>query len=754
MLSITNLGIARTPAGKRLSLIAIFFLIFYYVVIKLMNSRLFVKKTQANFYYDEKGVVASTWTERIKDENTFENKGNYGSNNPSGTENDFDTEVGIDKDGKGGAENDLDWRTRLRKANDDLEQWISDEISKAKNKASADDIAYWAEQLKMTADERESGRAMTDEQSLLKLEEMVAKFAYELRPRKDISGTKKIFLSTLYGGFCNKALALANALEEARRQEQVLVLDFFWLLFIAVNFDAELLFARSGASIELRWAYDKTSGAPRLGDGTLRFHSGAGLYCSGKTSLDVVRTALRPRKELRVMAKKELEKLRSDGAEVIMAVHVRNLDRPINDPHDIGNGEFCHEQGTHGTRVFYRPDDYALSPSLINLAKKEFPEIKSWNKIGIFLSTDNQRGDVDKTFFDKSIWEKTGVVAALTTRQHGAYRGSLNIKGYVQDETSMVQDMWSNTLSDIFVAHPSSSCESFVTQWRTINKPIPYPKTCWEKYLDSEFQGDGRDLCRHGFRIALYDDGVSLSPCEMIISIAGLMEIARDRMRLLLRPVDIILWGSNLDFIERYLDIDHLRETAKARGILLVPFRTGQFKQLKLSSISSVSYSDFTTRGIKPQEILNKYLGKSIDALRLGGIRPNLSLMREAETNSLFSSSKPVVIQAKDQLPPGGQKVCCDPTVTTQSILGINQTPDDFPSIKQDEHSTLLHVDFSTDSNKKQTMLNLWLATIAQYYECRNPGICSQVVAHFRARDRSIDMIRMIPHSCFKACAI
>ena len=118
----------------------------------------------------------------------------------------------------------------------------------------------------------------TDDKLREQVSQLVSKYSEYLRFRADVRPSRKIFLSANYGGFCNKCIALANAFDEAARNRFVLVLDFFWLSFIATNFDPEVLFKQSKVAVEYRPVYEKIKGARTLTDGVVRFQAVTGLY--------------------------------------------------------------------------------------------------------------------------------------------------------------------------------------------------------------------------------------------------------------------------------------------------------------------------------------------------------------------------------------------------------------------------------------------------------------------------------------------
>jgi hypothetical protein len=409
----------------------------------------------------------------------------------------------------------------------------------------------------------------------------------------------RIILGNETGEFCNRLLAIAVGLSLAKSTNSTLVLWGGWKTTVNDALDVERLVAFAGDSVALEDAQPADA---------IVLHEDAQeqTWCGSKASLTAVRTWMRPHLAARLQAEQALQRLKQSGkVRTTMAVHGRNQ-RNLCRMRTNKFPDFCHESSAYDNENrTYDICDYRMSPALARAVSSEWPDA-NFSDVGVYLMTDSERPDYDATFLRPAL--PAPFVLAL------------------QQNVSMIADMWAAANADYYLANPISSCEGVVAQWRAElhgdHRVRQYPRRCFEPYAQPEVASD---VCRHTRVFTLGHPG-DLNECEMVLALAVALSKLEGAS-----GGRLVLWGPWRALVEARIDLAHLKRARPMVQFVLatkMPHSRPQTKERYWFGIQ-----------LNPRAEASCAAGKVLNALK-HAIRPRLG----ANASALNAPSRPSLV--------------------------------------------------------------------------------------------------------------
>jgi hypothetical protein len=280
------------------------------------------------------------------------------------------------------------------------------------------------------------------------------------------------------GGTCNQLHYLSHSVKQAvERNATLIVWGQFKKIFLNL-LDLEYMHQMYPQFRYLLW--DNEPHAEELS-----LSPWDGIRCGLRYSSEWIQKAVRPHPGLRAQAENLINILRRKSDRVI-AIHLRYFDQNCSPAGTLTRlkwteeGRPCHKRNQSYVLDYDRICRYRLDQILFDSMHREWPELSSIVNFGAYVSTDDEREEYVKEFFDEDHARQFKFSAATRS----------------PPKTNMLVDMWASTLADYYVSNPMSSCEPIIAQWRSqipVNKGKMYPSACFLGFEDpsekSEFQG-------------------------------------------------------------------------------------------------------------------------------------------------------------------------------------------------------------------------------------------------------------------------
>jgi hypothetical protein len=350
-----------------------------------------------------------------------------------------------------------------------------------------------------------------------------------------------------FGRTCNRIVALAYALEQAREEGFVLLIKTTLNLLDKLDMELFEEYFRGLYRI-VDPEEEEIDGESLLGAHT--------YWCGAKTISHAIRYGIRPLKPYREFAEEEFRKIKalSDNA-TIMSVHIRHYDGLCEEP--VPNS--CEWRRGYEFQPQPFGCNQTLTASYLKWILDDWPEYP-WDqkKLNIFLSTDRQVKSIDQSYLDS------------TTRLamvNDVFEPQMEITKWVQEKNEYTKtselfiDLWMSVLTDFHVAMPLSSCDKIVAEWRSALRKAEsvdtvHPRKCYGEYFYGKPQ---KPQCVHTRFLGLDTYGLSstTSPndiCRFILSLSVAFEKAKEH------HMGLHLYGEWGKFAENYLDMDEMKK--------------------------------------------------------------------------------------------------------------------------------------------------------------------------------------------------